>query len=107
MNFWGWFSQRITGILLVALVGIHVCLAYFATPGGAISYSLVQERMRTCILFVDVLLLYTGLYHGLYGLRQVVTDLAPQLKSKGFTAVFVVGGLGLCILGTTTLISLR
>lgn len=107
MSFWGWFTQRITGLLLVMLVAVHVCLAFFAAPGDAVTYSLVQERMRSWIVFVDLLLLYVGLYHGLYGLRQVVTDLVPHWKGKGFTTVFVLGGLGLCLLGTTTLVALR
>jgi len=107
MNFWGWFSQRVTGLLLVLLVAVHVHLAYFAEPGGAVTFNLVQTRSRSWIFVVDQLLLITGLYHGLYGLRQVLLDMVPQWKGKGFTTLFVVCGLGLCFLGVTTLVALR
>ena len=107
MKFWGWFTQRITGIALVVLVGLHVYLAYFASPGNAVTYEAVQERIRSSAFAVDMLLLYLGLFHGLYGLRVVVTDLVPQWKGAALSALFVVGGLGLSVYGTTTLMALR
>ncbi len=106
MKFWGWFLQRITGLILVLLLAIHIYLSYFATPGAAITHALVQERIRSSVLLVDLLLLYVGLYHGLYGLWNVVTDLAPQYKGTALLAVFVAGGAGLSIFGTSTLMTI-
>ena len=106
MKFWGWFLQRITGFILLLLLGIHIYLSYFAASGTVITHALVQERIRSSVLLVDLLLLYIGLYHGLYGLRQVVADLMPQCKSAACTAVFIVSGVGLSILGTSTLMTI-
>ena len=103
MKFWGWFLQRITGLILFLLLAVHIYLSYFAASGTMITHALVQERIRSSILLVDLLLLYVGLYHGLFGLRQVVADLAPQFKGTACTAAFVVCGVGLSIFGTSTL----
>ena len=107
MKFWGWFLQRITGLILVLLLAVHIYLSYFAAPGVAITHALVQERIRSSILLVDLLLLYIGLYHGLYGLRQIAADLVPQFcRGMACTVALVIGGVGLSIFGTSTLMTL-
>jgi succinate dehydrogenase hydrophobic anchor subunit len=106
MRFWGWLFQRITGLALIFLVAAHVYLAYFASPGSAVTYAVVEKRIHSSTLLVDLLLLYVALFHGLYGLRNVVTDLRPQLESKILTAILVVFGVGLCCYGTKTLAAL-
>jgi succinate dehydrogenase / fumarate reductase membrane anchor subunit len=104
MKFWGWFAQRISGLALVLLLGMHIYLTHFAAAGDAITYGGVQERLSMPSVFiVDILLLYLGLFHGLYGLRVVVTDLVPSWNNKVFTLVLMIGGLWLCIYGTITL----
>lgn len=107
MKFWGWFSQRISGLILIILLAVHVYLTHFAAAGEAITYFSVQERVNlSAILLVDILLLYLGLYHGLYGLRVVLTDQFPKWNNKVLTLILAVAGLSLSIYGTTTLIAL-
>ena len=106
MKFWGWFFQRITGLMLVLLLAAHVYLAYFAAPGAVVTHSLVQERIRSSVLLVDLLLLYIGLFHGLYGLWKVVTDIAPRYKGTAMAAAFVATGAALSVLGTSTLMTM-
>jgi succinate dehydrogenase hydrophobic anchor subunit len=103
MKFWSWFFQRVTGAALLLLVTAHVYLAYFASPGSAITYAVVENRINSSILVVDLLLLYMALFHGLYGLRNVITDLAPKLQGKTLTGALTVFGLGLSFYGTQTL----
>lgn len=103
MKFWGWFFQRVTGIALLFLVLAHVYLAYFASPGGAVTYAVVETRVNSSVLLIDLLLLYTALFHGLYGLRDVLVDLAPKLQGKALTGALVFFGLGLSYYGTQTL----
>ena len=103
MKFWGWLFQRVTGAALLVLVTAHVYLAYFASPGSAITYAVVQSRLHSSILLVDLLLLYVALFHGLYGLRDVIVDLAPKLQGKALTGALTVLGLGLSYYGTQTL----
>ena len=106
MKFWGWFFQRVTGAALLILVTAHVYLAYFSSPGSAITYAVVENRIHSAILLVDLLLLYVALFHGLYGLRNVIADLAPKLQGKALTGALTVFGLGLSYYGTQTLIAM-
>jgi len=105
MKFWGWFLQRATGLALVLLVGVHVYLSYFAAPGSPITFELVQGRIHSTVMLVDLLLLYCALFHGLYGLNVVVTDYLPESK-KVISALFCVLGIGLAFYGTSTLFTL-
>jgi succinate dehydrogenase hydrophobic anchor subunit len=71
-----------------------------------VTYAKVQERIHSSIFLVDLLLLYVGLFHGLYGLRNVLTDIVPKLHGRLLTAALVAIGLGLSCYGTHTLTAL-
>ncbi len=94
---------RVTGLLLGVLLMTHVYLAYFAVPGGQITFATVQGRMHSAILYVDLLLLYVALFHGLYGAKVVLADLVPAWKESYVTAFLALCGLGLSIYGTKSL----
>lgn len=103
MKFWFWFLQRITGLAIVLLVFIHVGMAYFGTHGDAITLDAVQSRMRSALFWVDLLLLYGGLFHGLYGLYVVMGDLLPHLKGTKAVVCFALVGVFFACMGTRTL----
>ena len=106
MTFWAWFLQRITGLCLLILLIIHVYLSYFASLDSPVTLGILQARMDSPILFVDLLLLYVGLYHGLYGLRAVLVGIMPTWNRGWFTGGLTVGGLCLAFYGTSTLFAL-
>ena len=102
MKFWFWFLQRITGLAIVLLVFIHVSMAYFGTQ-GIITFDAVQLRVQSAVFWVDVLLLYSGLFHGLYGLYVVMGDLLPHLKGTKAVVCFALAGVFFACMGTRTL----
>lgn len=107
MKFWGWFSQRITGLILAVLLAVHMYLTHFVSPEAPITLFSVQERLNiSTILVVDYLLLFLGLYHGLYGLRDVIMDLFPKLNDKRVSVVLIVSGVCLAVFGTTTIMTI-
>lgn len=106
MTFWAWFFQRITGLFLLLLLIIHVYLSYFASPGSPVTSGLLRARMHSPILLVDLLLLYVGLYHGLYGIRAVLADILPAWNKVWVTGGLTIAGLCLALYGTNTLFAL-
>jgi len=107
MKFWGWFSQRITGLILIVLLAVHMYLTHFVSPETSITLFSIQERLNiSAILVVDYLLLFLGLYHGLYGLRVVIMDQFPKLNGKIVSVVLIVAGVCLAVMGTTTLMTI-
>lgn len=106
MKFWCWFLQRATGLMIVVLALIHVCLAYFGAQGSAITYEAVQLRVSSVIFWVDILLLYSGLFHGMYGLYVVIADILPTIRGRYLAGSLAAVGLLFAITGTNTLTAL-
>ena len=117
-TFWPWFIQRITGVLLVVLLAVHIGVEHFGNldkPGvrtrerELIIFSDVAHRMSMALWWViDVALLAFVLFHGLNGIRNIALDLG--VKSRGdklVTAVLTVIGLAAFAFGIAGLIAFR
>jgi succinate dehydrogenase / fumarate reductase membrane anchor subunit len=68
-----WLLQRITAILLVVLLVLHLWSSNFTTNWAS------QFRA-----FIDLSLLLVALFHGLNGVRTVVLDFGPGLRGRRF-----------------------
>lgn len=102
---WAWFFQRLSAVLLVIFLGIHLYVAHFMgvseeKPGETlITFNEVQVRLDQLIyVVVDYGMLSMVLLHGLNGLRTVMFDFDMFAKRKKFIDV------GLWVLGIATLI---
>ncbi len=117
-TFWPWFIQRITGVLLVVLLAVHIGVEHFGNldkPGvrtrerELIVFSDVAHRMSMALWWViDVALLAFVLFHGLNGIRNIALDLG--VKSRGdklVTGVLTVIGLAAFAFGIAGLIAFR
>ena len=104
MKIWGsiflWLLQRITAVLLVVLLGLHLWASNFTTNWASIFRGVV-----------DLSLLALALLHGLNGVRTVVLDfgvgsagrrfLSASLALIGFVALlFGAYGLWPLLFGT-------
>lgn len=104
-GFWPWFFQRVSGFLLIGLVGVHMWMGHFSGLRDVIDgrqeelvlYEVVKLRLaQGAFVFVDFTLLALVLYHGLSGLRSVLLDWGPAARrSRGVS-------IGLLILGLAT-----
>ncbi|MDH4123617.1 MAG: hypothetical protein OEV21_06010 [Thermoplasmata archaeon] len=73
---WAWLLQRITAVLILVFLGIHIYLTHFANLDiELLDWNNVEERVQALpILIVDYGLLITAIFHGLNGLRMVAFD---------------------------------
>jgi len=107
-----WTWHVVAGIVILFLLGLHMTIMHLdaltsiktLNPAGGepIDWENVVARGRMLVFPVTyVLLLGAALFHGLYGLRNILFELdpGPGLK-KALSALLVVAGLGLFILGT-------
>lgn len=104
-----WYFFRISGILLIFLVIIHLILVHANTDVSCTTYAFVAGRYANPLwrLF-DWLLLTLALLHGMNGLRVVIDDYV-QGRGARLTLLSVTGVLTLAffMLGTITIIAFQ
>jgi len=71
-----WLLQRITAVLLVVFLGVHLWASNFATDWA----SLLRAG-------VDISLLALALFHGFNGVRTVVLDFGLGYQARRFVSV--------------------
>ena len=102
-GFWPWLFQRISGLLLVVLVGVHIWMGHFSGLAAVIKgdqeelvlYEIVKQRLaQGLFIFVDFSLLALVLYHGLNGIRNILLEWpAAAGRAAAFTiGLWVLGG---------------
>ena len=105
-----WTWHMFAGIAILVLGGLHMLIMHFDTfvglfnpgEGGSLAWENVLARSRMVFFAITyILLLAVALWHGLYGLRTILFELGigPGLQ-KAVNVVFVLGGVGLFVVGT-------
>ena len=105
---WTWHVAA--GVLVLVFLGLHMVIMHLTrtvgigNPAGghAVDWGNVVARGKSLFFTLTyVLLLGAALFHGLYGLRNIVCELGPPAGlKKAINALLLVGGLGLFGLGT-------
>ena len=102
---WAWFVQRLSAVLLVLLLGIHLYVAHFMDldshtgDEALITFEDVSVRLDQLVyIVVDYGMLAMVLLHGLNGFRTVLFDFDMFAKRKKAVDV------GLWVLGIATLL---
>jgi succinate dehydrogenase hydrophobic anchor subunit len=81
-----WTGHIGAGLVILVLLGLHMAIMHldatlgiFGTPGAEpIEWESVAERAKSLFFTVTyILLLGAALYHGLYGLRNILLELNP------------------------------
>lgn len=71
---WSWLFQRITAVLLIVMLAIHLVFTHIIGIGN-LNYESIGERLAHAgFIAVDVILLAAGVFHALNGLRMVLMD---------------------------------
>lgn len=104
-GFWPWFFQRVSGLLLIFLLAVHIWMTHFSGLSAVIAgrqeelvlFDIVKQRLtQGLFIFVDFSLLALVLYHGLNGMRNIMLEWAPaNRRAKEMT-------VGLWVLGVAT-----
>jgi succinate dehydrogenase / fumarate reductase membrane anchor subunit len=102
-----WYFFRVSGVLLLFLVIIHLLIMHVTNDVSQTTYSFVMERYSNPLWrLYDWLLLTLALLHGMNGLRVVIDD---YVRGRGarLTMLSIAGVLTLVffMLGTITLIT--
>jgi succinate dehydrogenase / fumarate reductase membrane anchor subunit len=105
---WTWHLGA--GVVILVLLGLHMTIMHLdeivrvfnAAPGEPIGWANVIARGKSAFFLVNyVLLLAAALFHGLYGLRNILFELNPAAGvKKALNGLFVVAGLALFAFGT-------
>ena len=102
---WSWLFQRITAVLLIVCLAIHLILTHLANI-GQLDYSNVANRLaHGGLTAVDIILLAAGIYHALNGLRMVLMDywFTSRTRALSLTLGLWVVGLAFMVYGTWAL----
>ena len=98
---WPWLGQRITAVLVIVTILVHIVLTHFISI-GKLSFDNIAARLGNTAVFInDVVLLLAVVFHGLNGFRMVVLDywLRTAGSRRGFDALLWLVGLGLAVYG--------
>lgn len=105
-----WVWHMIAGAAILILGGLHMMVMHmdgalrWFNPYGpeAIEWDNVVVRAKEIFFAVTyILLLGTGLFHGLYGLRTMLLETKWGLKARrAVSGILIILGLGLFVVGT-------
>lgn len=76
-NVWLWLFQRVSAVLLVVILGVHLWLANFGQASSSLRAVL------------GVVLLGLALFHGLNGVRTVIFDFNMGVQGRKFTTMLL------------------
>lgn len=96
---WAWFFQRLSAVLLVVLLGLHIYVDHFVDMGQPLDVAGIHTRVKQLLfVVVDYSLLGMVLFHGLNGTRTVMFDFDLFIKRKKLVDI------GLFVLGVAMMI---
>jgi succinate dehydrogenase / fumarate reductase membrane anchor subunit len=76
-NVWLWLFQRVSAVLLVVILGVHLWLANFGQASSSLRAVL------------GVVLLGLALFHGLNGVRTVIFDFNIGAQGRKFATMLL------------------
>ena len=111
-----WFWHILSAVVILVLLGVHMGTMHLSEilhrmgfgTGDPIDSSQVFDRSRQAVYMVTyILLLGTGLFHGLYGLRSIFFELSlSKSVEKTIGGILAVAGIALFIYGSYVAVAL-
>lgn len=104
-NTWLWLLKLVTGVLVFALIVIHIIVNHLVAQGGLLTYAQVVAYLSTPgIAFMEGSFLVIVISHSLLGTRSVILDLHPSPRLLRFLDIgFVVLGTAAAVYGIALL----
>jgi succinate dehydrogenase hydrophobic membrane anchor protein len=94
-----WLFQRITAVLVIICLAIHLILTHLANIGN-LNYDTVGHRLaHGTVTAMDIILLAAALFHALNGLRMVLMDYWFTSRGRALSLT-----LGLWVVGLAFLV---
>jgi succinate dehydrogenase hydrophobic membrane anchor protein len=104
-----WLLQRITGIMLVVFLFLHINFNHLTLGDRIIDFTLVNERLAGSFGWKLFYLLFVPscVYHAMNGLWGILADYRPSVGFRKLSiAVLWLLGLALSYIGADTLFNL-
>ncbi len=105
---WSWFFMRISGIVLLFLVLIHLYVMHIVGSGvERVDYAFVSQRWQNVgWKTFDWAMLFLALLHGINGLRIIIDDYVkrPGVRTTIKATLYTVGVI-LMIMGTAVIVT--
>jgi succinate dehydrogenase hydrophobic membrane anchor protein len=99
---WSWLFQRITAVLLIVCLAIHLIFTHILSIGD-VTYDTIGKRMAHAgFTAMDLILLAAGIYHALNGLRMVLMDYWFSSRKRALALSVVLWVVGLAAMGYGT-----
>jgi succinate dehydrogenase / fumarate reductase cytochrome b subunit len=99
---WSWLFQRITAVLLIVCLAIHLIYTHILGIGD-INYNTIGERLAHAgFTAVDIILLASVLFHALNGLRMVLMDYWFTARNRALALTIILWVVGLAFMGYGT-----
>ena len=71
-----WFIKIIAGLLILAVIGVHLVINHLTAPGGLLSYvDVVAYYQNPFVIFMEAFFLVVVIIHSLLGTRSILLDL--------------------------------
>src|ERR1039457_5810796 len=102
---WAWLMQRVTAVLLIACLAIHLTATHIFNIGKLDFDNIAARLANYGMVVVDLTLLAAGLFHALNGLRMVLMDywFTSRSRARVLYGVLWVVGIVLMVYGTWAL----
>jgi succinate dehydrogenase hydrophobic anchor subunit len=105
-----WFWHILSAVVILVLLGLHMGTMHLSEllhtigfgSGDPVQSSQVFHRSQQAVyMIIYILLLGTGLFHGLYGLRSIFFELSlSKTLEKLIGGVLAVAGIALFVYGS-------
>ncbi len=80
-----WLVQAVSGLALVALLGLHFVAQHYVAQGGLRTYADVQAYLASPVIWaLEALFLVVVAVHAALGLRSVALDLGLSARATGW-----------------------
>jgi succinate dehydrogenase hydrophobic anchor subunit len=103
---WLWMAKIVTGVLIFAILGIHLIVNHMVVEGGLLTYNdVLRYYSNPLIPIMEAFFLIFVVSHALLGVRGIVLDMRPSdrlvrrlnIGLLAFGAVAIAYGLWLLI----------
>jgi len=90
-----WLGQAVSGILLIAILLLHMYFQHFQARGLLNADEVVAHVASPVIFGLEILFVVVVTYHALLGIRAIIFDLSltEATRRKVTIALTIVGGL--------------
>lgn len=79
---WSWLLQRVTGLLLVVYLFIHLWVLHYSNKGEVTFDSILSRLQSPAFVVFDLMLLALVIFHALNGVRIVILDLGISQRAQ-------------------------